>query len=166
MLIYPGSFPVSSQKSTNNVSFGYGVSIARKEFKNPLKHGMKDIEKLRQIENLNLFLIEKKELFKKVVDTVQETTGALKDFFDTVKLGFKIGKGGDPKVLVSLQKHDPEHIEVGNLFNGTGLKEDVFKKIAAAVEKKAKEGAENAKAAEIYMKSSGLTRLYDLNKKL
>ncbi len=141
---------LNMKNSSNNIAFGYGISIATREFKTA-KDNLKKPEKIVRLDALRQLVLANRNYFRKIIDTVQEKTGAMKEAFSSVVLGFKAAKGGEPNILVSLQHEDENRLAVGDLFksaNSTELKDNAVEKIADAVRKKAEEGAFIAKEYE------------------
>lgn len=141
--------PISNNKGqSKDTSFGYGISIARKDFKN-VRKTLKNRVKIRQLNEIEQFVIDKQLKLREVIDNVQRETGAKFGYFSTIGLKFKIAKGGIPQVLVGIKGSaclsDTPFIPVSNWISKDGqinIKNE--EQLIKAVELKAKEAAKIA----------------------
>lgn len=151
--------PSKTQSIQKSIAFGYGVSLSRRSFKEPIKTLWKQPQEVNKLKKLQSFLADKQEeltniLWKKFdkLRNEGEDAKSLTGLWPTIELSYKRAKGGISQIVIQnvhtkgarkffeLKQDNP--IVITELFdNKSAIKSNIEEKLSKAVEKKAEEGA-------------------------
>lgn len=109
----------TNNKNRNDAAFGYGVYIDRKGFKNT-RAILKNPVKIKQLNELEQFLGDKLQMLNTELNAITEPIKNIRLGLASIKLHFKIAKGGVPQIAVKLQGETGGAITISHWFNANG----------------------------------------------